>query len=145
MMQAMRSLVLACFLVACAKPPPVPPKRPNDELIVGAFERRPPDGTTAMRFNADGTFVQAKDRSQLDDEPPAASGHYRIEGDLLTFTNEEGLCADASASKVGTYRVVVSKVGIRFAKEGNDACESRAKIDGQTWWRIKPAELRASH
>jgi hypothetical protein len=137
----MRSLVLACFLVGCAKPPPVPPKRPNDELIVGAFERKPPDGTNAIRFNADGTFVLAKDRSQLGADPPTTTGHYAIDGDLLTFTEDDGECADAKAAK-GTYRVVVSKIGIRFAKEGDDACESRAKLDGQTWWRIKPAELR---
>lgn len=137
MMWTMRWLLLACFLAACGKPQPALPKRPNDELIVGAFERKPPDGVTAMRFNPDGTFVLAKDRSQLDVAPAAATGRYTIEGDLLTFTNEEGLCTDSAAEKVGTYRVVVSKVGIRFAKEGDDACDRRATIDGQTWWRIE--------
>jgi hypothetical protein len=144
MMRAMRSLgslLVACSFLACAKPPPAPPKRPNDELVVGAFERKPPDGTNALRFNDDGTFVLAKDRSQLDVAPPMASGHYAIDGELLTFTSDEGECAGAKTAKA-TYRVVISKVGIRFAKEGDDACESRRKIDGQTWWRIKPAELR---
>jgi hypothetical protein len=141
LMRSLRSLLVACSLMACAKPPPSPPKRPNDELVVGAFERKPPDGTNAIRFNNDGTFVLAEDRSHLDATPPMASGHYAIAGDLLTFTSDEGECSDAKAGK-GTYRVVISKIGIRFAMEGNDACESRAKMDGQTWWRIKPAELR---
>ena len=33
----MRALLLACVLVACGKPEPMPPKRPNTELIGGEF------------------------------------------------------------------------------------------------------------
>ena len=36
----------------------------------------------------------------------------------------------------GVYKVVISKVGIHFQKV-QDSCDQRAKIDGQTWWRIK--------
>ena len=36
----------------------------------------------------------------------------------------------------GTYKVVISKIGIRFTKV-DDACERRAKIDGETWYRIR--------
>jgi hypothetical protein len=130
--------IVAVLAGACSsKPPPAPPKAPNNELIVGDFERRPPDGTTAMRFLADGTFVLAKDKSQLDAKPPAGSGTYTLDGDKLTFTNESGSCTDSENEKVGTYQVVLSKVGIRFAKVGDDACERRASIDGQTWWRVK--------
>jgi len=136
----MRSIVIASVLLAGAcseRPAPQPPKAPNNELIVGEFERRPPDGTTAMRFLADGTFRLAKDRSQLDANPPAGSGTYALDGDKLTFTNEAGSCTDAENQKVGTYQVVLSKIGIRFTKVGEDLCERRASIDGQTWWRVK--------
>jgi hypothetical protein len=135
----MRALLMVAELAgACSeKPAARPPKAPNNELIVGEFERRPPDGHTALRFLADGTFVLAKDRSQLDVKPAPATGTYTLDGDKLTFTNEQGLCADSEDAKVGTYQVVLSKIGIRYTKVGDDACERRATIDGQTWWRIK--------
>ena len=34
----------------------------------------------------------------------------------------------------GTYKVVISKIGIRFTKV-DDACERRSRIDGETWYR----------
>jgi hypothetical protein len=133
----MRVLWLLPLIIACGKPEPMPPKRPNTELIVGEFERHPPEGTTAMRFMSDGTFVLAKDKSQLDAKPAAATGTYKLDGDTLTFTNEQGTCADAENTKVGTYKVVISKIGIHFTKVGDDLCERRATIDNQTWYRIK--------
>ena len=50
----------------------------------------------------------------------------------MTFLR--GMCADGP--KVGVYKVVISKVGIRFTKV-EDSCERRAKMDGQTWWRLR--------
>src|SRR5689334_22899912 len=97
----MRLLVLVVLLAACGgKPEPMPPKRPNTELIVGEFERHPPEGTTAMRFVADGTFVVAKDKAALDVKDGATTGTYKLDGDMLTFTNEQGSCADAENTKV---------------------------------------------
>jgi hypothetical protein len=40
------------------------------------------------------------------------------------------------AGVAGVYKIVLSKVGIHFTKV-QDACDDRAKIDGQTWFRVK--------
>lgn len=116
------------------KPPPVPPKKPNNELIVGEFERRPPNGTQAIRFEAEGRFRIAKSKADLDRSPYLAEGTYKLEADQLTVIAEKGECSDDA--KDGTYKVVLSKIGIRWVKV-DDACANRARMDGQTWWRIK--------
>jgi hypothetical protein len=123
------------LLAACgsSKPPPMPPKPPNDELILGEFERHPPDGTTAARFRADGSITVAHDRADLD-RKPLAVGTYKLDKDMLTLEYSQGTMCEAGVS--GTYKVVVSKRGIRFTKV-EDACDTRAKIDGQTWHRAK--------
>jgi hypothetical protein len=129
----MRPLLLACILVACGKPEPVPPKRPNNELIVGEFARRPPVGTTAARFRADGSVVIAHEEKDLDSKP-LATGTFKLDGDKLTLDYQSGeMC---SPGQEGTYTVVISKVGIRFTKV-DDPCERRAKMDGETWYRVK--------
>ena len=133
--RAMRALAYASVaLIACGKPEPMPPKRPNNELIVGEFERHPPDGTTAMRFRASGDYEVAKTKADLNG-PPTAKGTYQLEGDQLTFTQQSGPCVEANAP-VGVYKVVISKVGIHFSKV-SDECGGARKLDGQTWWRIK--------
>ena len=111
---------------------PVIPKRPNNELIVGEFERRS-GGTTAARFRADGSITVAHDKSQLDSKP-LATGTYQLDKDQLTLTYNSGNMCPAGST--GVYKVVISKVGIHFTKV-NDDCEDRAKIDGQTWFRVK--------
>ena len=133
----MRPALLCLIVAACGsdKPSALPPKPPNTELIVGEFERRPPVGTTAIRFRADGSVAVAHDKTELDSKP-AAQGSWTLDGDKLTFTNERGLCADAPGTRVGVYQVVISKVGIHF-KKLEDRCDRRSTIDGQTWWRIK--------
>jgi hypothetical protein len=109
----------------------MPPKRPNDELIVGEFSRRPPAGTTTARFRADGSVVIAHDASELDSKP-LASGSFKLDGDQLTLTYARGEMCKPGVD--GTYRVVISKIGIRFTKV-EDGCERRAKMDGETWYR----------
>ena len=136
----MRSLsVAACFVVmACGGEPPhgvVPLKAPNQELILGEYERHPPDGTTAIRFRADGSVRVAKSKAVLDAEPALAVGTWKTDGDKLTLTYEQGACTEAG-EKIGVYTVVVSKIGIHFTKV-DDGCARRAAIDGQTWWRLK--------
>ena len=134
----MRIVLIAIMLAACSdKPAPQPPKRPNNELIVGSFERHPPDGTQVLAFRGDGSFELFHDRAAQDKGDAAASGHFTVENDQLTFTNEKGLCADAENTKSATYKVVISKVGIHFTKAGDDPCDRRASIDGQTWHRFK--------
>jgi hypothetical protein len=106
-------------------------KAPNNELIVGSFERHPPDGTTIARFQGDGTVTVAHDKASLD-RKNLAVGQFKLDGDQLTLTYTEGeMC---KPNEIGTYKVVLSKVGIRFTKV-SDSCASRAKIDGQTWFR----------
>jgi len=123
------------LLVACSSSHDMPPpKKPNTTLIVGEFERHPPEGTMAIRFSANGELRLAKDKSKLDAEPAEATGAWTIDGDTLTLNYLKGLCADGP--KTGVYKVVISKIGIRFTKV-NDDCEGRAKMNGQTWWRIK--------
>jgi hypothetical protein len=109
----------------------VPPKPPNNELILGEFARRPPDGTTAARFRADGSITVAHDRNSLDTKP-LATGRFELQGDQLTLTYQTGEMCPAGST--GAYKVVVSKVGIHFTKVADD-CAGRAKIDGQTWFR----------
>jgi hypothetical protein len=130
----MRWLALA-LVAACGsgKPEPQPPKRPNNELIVGEFERHPPDGTTVARFRGDGSITIAHDRASLDSKN-LAEGTFALDKDQLTLTYSKGdMCKPGVA---GVYKVVISKVGIHFTKV-QDACDDRAKIDGQTWFRVK--------
>jgi hypothetical protein len=122
---------------ACAEQPhAVPLKAPNNELIVGEYERHPPDGQTAIRFRGDGSVRLAKTRALLDTEPPLATGQWKFDGDRLTITYDTGLCTDAGADQGGSYKVVISKIGVHFTKV-EDSCQRRAAIDGQTWWRIR--------
>ena len=125
---------LLVLLVACGgdKPGPMPPKRANTDLILGEFERKPPDGTTAIRFRADGSVTVAHDKDKLDGET-LATGTFDLDKDQLKLTYAKGMCAGGGA---GIYQVVISKVGIHF-KKVDDSCAQRAKMDGQTWWRIK--------
>jgi hypothetical protein len=125
-------LVLACS----SQPHAVPPKRPNTELIIGEYERHPPDGETAVRFRADGSVRVARSKAQLDAEPPLATGTWKLDGGRLTLTYDKGLCNDRTGDQTGVYTVVVSRIGIHFTK-AEDSCERRSGIDGQTWWRIK--------
>lgn len=123
-------LLAACGSSAADRPPP---KAPNIELIVGTFERRPPDGTTVARFQGDGTITVAHDKASLDRKNLAA-GSYKLEGEQLTLTYSSGeMC---KPGETGTYKVVISKIGIRFTKV-DDPCANRSKIDGQTWYRAK--------
>lgn len=131
----MRALLLGFVVAACgtsASDRP-PPKAPNNELIRGSFERRPPDGTTIARFQGDGTVTVAHDKDSLD-KKNLAVGSYKLDGDSLSLQYSQGeMC---KPDEVGTYKVVISKIGIRFTKV-DDPCERRAKIDGQTWYRVK--------
>jgi hypothetical protein len=128
----MRAVLLVAMIAGCSdKPPPQPPKRPNTELIVGEFERHPPAGTTAARFRGDGSVTIAHDANELDSKP-LAEGSWKLDGDKLTLTYQKGEMCEAGVE--GTYTVVISKVGIHFAKV-EDRCERRAKIDGETWYR----------
>ena len=130
----MRWFPVLFALAACGsdKPSAVSPKPPNTELIVGSFERRPPDGTTAVRFRADGSVQLAHEKSKLDGET-LATGTWKLDKDQLTLDYQVGMCKGGGP---GTYKVVISKLGIRFTKV-SDSCEQRAKIDSQTWFRIK--------
>jgi uncharacterized protein (TIGR03066 family) len=130
----MRRAVLV-LIAACGTPAErPPPKAPNNELVVGDFTRKPPDGEMAVRFAGDGTFLFAKNKGELDKQPHLADGTYKVDGDQLTFTATQGMCADGA--QAGSYKVVISKIGIRFTKV-NDGCADRARLDGQTLWRLK--------
>src|SRR5262245_52547165 len=131
----MRVLLLVPLVVACGeKPEPMPPKRPNNELIVGDFERHPPAGTTAARFRGDGSIIVAHEAADLD-RKSLAEGTWTLEGDKLTLTYAKGEMCEAGVA--GTYQVVLSRVGIRF-KKLEDTCDRRAKMDGETWYRTTP-------
>jgi hypothetical protein len=130
-------LTSLAIAAACSSGPhAVPPKPPNTELIVGAYERHKPDGETAIRFRGDGSVRLAKTRALLDTEPPLASGTWKLDASRLTVTYDKGACADRPADQTGVYTVVISKVGIHFTKV-EDHCERRSAFDGQTWWRLK--------
>ena len=130
---AMRAVLIAILLAACggSEHGAVAPKKPNNELIMGEFERRPPDGTTAARFRADGSVTIAHNKNELDTKP-LASGTFQLEKDQLTLTYNTGSMCPSGQS--GTYKVVLSRIGIRFTKV-DDSCADRAKMDGQTWFR----------
>lgn len=130
----MRAAVLL-LLAACpsSTPDPQPPKKPNNELVVGDFARRPPDGEMAVRFGGDGRFFFAKSKAELETTGHLADGSFNVEGDQLTFIASKGMCADGA--KTGIYKVVISKIGIRFTKVEDD-CADRARLDGQTLWRL---------
>jgi hypothetical protein len=132
-----RSPILLTLLAVagCPEPQRQPPKRPNTELITGIYERHKPDGDTAIRFDPDGTYRVAKTRMQFDVEPAVGTGTYKVDGDQLTLSADKGQCAETGGTKVGTYKIVLSKIGVRFTKV-TDACERRSAYDGQTWWRV---------
>lgn len=133
--RAMRLILLVPLVVACGgKPEPLPPKPPNTELIVGEYEQHAPDGTKAMRFRASGDYEVAKTKGELGGTP-IITGTFKLDGDQLTFNQTKGPCADKHAPE-GTYKVVISKIGIHFAKVSDDCGDGR-KLDGQTWWRVK--------
>jgi hypothetical protein len=123
-------------LAACSEPQAVPPKRPNTELIIGEYERHPPQGETAVRFRADGSVRLAKSRALLDAEPPLATGSWKLDGARLTLNYDRGICTEQPGDQAGVYTVVISKIGIHFTRV-EDRCERRSALDGQTWWRIK--------
>jgi hypothetical protein len=125
------SLVVLGVAACASKPDPIPPKPPNTELIVGKFARRPPAGTTAAWFRADGSVTLASKVDEIDTKP-IASGSFKLDGDVLTLVYDKGEMCEPGVE--GTYKVVISKIGIRFTKI-TDACERRARIDGETWFR----------
>ncbi|MGE5184783.1 MAG: hypothetical protein ACM31C_22075 [Acidobacteriota bacterium] len=130
-----RLLLVSIVLGACGGSDRnlLPPKKPNNELILGEFERHPPEGTTAARFRADGSVVIAHNKNELDSKP-LATGTYQLDKDQLTLTYTGGdMC---KGSGPGTYKVVLSKIGMRFTKVSDD-CEQRSKLDGQTWFRVR--------
>ncbi|TMQ09418.1 MAG: hypothetical protein E6J91_30285, partial [Deltaproteobacteria bacterium] len=101
----------ASALLACSSGPhAVPPKPPNAELIVGEYERHPPEGETAIRFRADGSVRLAKNRAQLDAEPPLAAGSWKLDGGHLTLTYDQGICTERSGDHAGVYTVVISRI-----------------------------------
>lgn len=134
-MRVALALSALAFATGCPPKDPVPPKRPNTELIAGAYERHQPDGETAIRFQPDGGYRIAKNRMQFDVEPPEGTGTYTIDKDTLTIEASKGMCAEAAGTRTGTYKIVLSKIGIRFTKI-TDTCERRSRFDGQTWWRL---------
>src|SRR5687767_8880807 len=100
---ALPVLLLLPITLACSTPTEIqPPKRPNTELIVGDFERRPPAGEMAVRFAGDGTFRFTKNRGELERTPYLANGTYKLDGDSLAFTADKGQCAEQN--KTGTYQ-----------------------------------------
>src|SRR5687767_13499685 len=109
MLRAMRRLVPLAVVVLAGCPEarqPVMPKKPNNELIVGDFERHKPDGEQAIRFTGDGSFVMATTKRELDKVQPIAKGLYKLDGDQLTFHNERGACTESAGEKSGSYKVV---------------------------------------
>jgi hypothetical protein len=126
---------ITLLLAGCPEPQRQPPKRPNTELIAGGYERHKPDGDTAIRFEPGGSYRIAKNRMQFDVEPPVGTGTYKLDGDQLTLIAAKGQCAESAGTKEGVYKIVLSKIGIRFTKV-KDTCERRAAYDGQTWWRF---------
>lgn len=129
--------MLALLLSACGgttEPASRIPKKPNNELIVGDFERHPPAGTAAFRFGADGSYTVSKTKGEMERTPHVSEGTYTVAGETLTFSTTRGECADA---KVGSYKVNISKIGIRVIEKLDDACEWRGRLAGQTLWRIK--------
>ena|SRR5438874_12967913 len=132
----MKRLLCLVWLVACGGDDKahfgVAPKPPNTDLIAGDYERHRPDLHTAIRFGNDGTVKLAKDKTKLDSET-LAQGSYKLDGDQLTLSYTDGECANDGP---GTYKIVVSKVGIHFQKV-DDSCESRSHIDNEVWHRIK--------
>lgn len=135
MVRAVLTLAAVVLGSGCPAKDPIPPKRPNTELIAGSYERHQPDGETAIRFQPDGGYRIAKNRMQFDVEPAVGTGTYTIDKDTLTIEASKGMCAESAGTKTGTYKIVLSKIGIRFTKL-SDACERRSKFDGQTWWRV---------
>src|SRR5580704_13750489 len=87
-------------------------KPPNDALVLGTFERRPPLGTTAIEFDKDGTVKLAHDKSKLAKET-LATGTWTVDKDScgsnstqcqLTLNYTEGECAQDGP---GTYMINV--------------------------------------
>jgi len=120
-------------LVACGSQHQGVKKAPNEELIVGEYERHPPDGTTVINFKPDGSLELAHDRASLGTKN-LATGTFELQGSDMTLTYTGGEMCNGQGA--GHYQVVISRIGIRFTKV-DDPCDQRAKMDGQTWFRVK--------
>ena len=128
------------FVVGCGggdseHPHAVPPKPPNDILIVGAYARQASAGTSAVQpalsFDKEGNVKLVKDKTKLDGDT-LATGTFTLEKDQLRLLYTEGQCVQDGP---GVYTITVSKLGIRFVKV-DDACETRAHMDGEIWRRL---------
>ena len=135
MMRAMR-LSLACVvLAACGgKPAPQPPKRAEhraDRRHATSATRptaRPPRGSAPTARS-----TIAHEKSELDSKP-LAKGSWKLDGDQLTLTYDSR--RDVPRRRAGHVQGRASKVGIHFTKV-EDSCDRRAKMDGQTWFRVR--------
>jgi hypothetical protein len=130
------ALCLICIAACGPSHPRAPVKPPNDILLLGDYHRRGGDGEAAIRFERSGTYRFVKNKDMLDKDPPLGSGTWKINGDQLTLSAQQGMCTENAEEREATYKVVVSKVGIRCEKV-TDSCERRATMDGQTWWRLR--------
>ena len=74
------SLVVLGVAACSTKPPPMPPKAPNNELIVGEFERRHQEAKTAARFTKEGYVVIASKADELDSKQIIRSDFILIHG-----------------------------------------------------------------
>jgi hypothetical protein len=124
-MRIVLALVILSPLVAAGAP--LDPRT----AIMGEWRR--PYENQALRFTPDGKCMVA---GKGDWTKPAARATCSIKGDLLTFTNTDGLCATPTDQRVATYKVVVGKDTLHFELVGKDACLRRSTIDGNTWVRI---------
>ena len=70
------------------------------------------------------SLLIAKDKSKLDS--PEAEGTFELDKDQMTLTFSKGeMCP---ADQKGTYKVVISRVGIRFTKVEDDCANTCKKV-----------------
>ena len=100
--------LVACAAACSTKPPPMPPKAPNNELIVGEFERRHQEAKTAARFTKEGYVTLASKADELDSKA-IASGTYKLDGvckGIVLIGKAAPLIRDAAAGHKVGYPVV---------------------------------------
>lgn len=104
---------------------------PIAAALVGEWRQPWPASASWLRFFANGRVTVGIGTTAV----AQVDGLWRLDGDVLTFDNVEGLCSMPSHNRRARYRVAVDGDSLRFWVIGADGCRERRSIDREIWRR----------